>query len=409
MYLSVCGFNHKSANLQDREPYQIPRGELAEAVSSYKELSGAEEAVIVSTCNRVEFYRVLGRKSNQYEELIRFYQSRGLEDASILRDICYSRQGTTAARHLFRVVSGLDSLVLGEDQVIHQVKEAYSAACAAGGPGRVLHKLFHLAFGVSKRVRSETRISSGPRNIPCVALELLEKKMGEAQIRRAMVVGVNNLAEILLERFRRRKIPTILANRTFYHAEKMAGGYGAEPASLERLTELLPTVDAVLTVAAAEEFIITLEHLNGIDAREGTLFIMDLAIPRNVDPAVSEHSAVKLLDLQDLKRHLDVTASRRKRDIPKAEEIIEEQVNAYSLWKTKTLRADRLLLFREAMNRARLAEMDKFKEGFRKGDLKALDAFSVALMREYMRFATYLIDEDDIPMEFREFQDISKN
>ena len=409
MYLSVCGFNHKSANLQDREPFQIPRGEIANAAAEYKRVSGAEEAAVVSTCNRVEFYRVLSRKSNQYEELIEFYRSRGIEDASILRDICYSRQGTTAARHLFRVVSGLDSLVLGEDQVINQVKEAYSASCAAGGPGKILHKLFHLSFQVSKRVRSETRISSGPRNIPGAALELLNKKMEGAPMGRAMVVGVNQLAEILLEHLTRRKIPTILANRTLYHAEKMAGGYGAQPAPLEQISELLPETDVVFTVASADGFILKPEHFSGISNRKTRLFIFDLAVPRNVDPAVGSFAEAALLDLQDLKRHLDVTASRRRRDIPRAEEIIEEQVNLYSLWKTKTLGSEKLLLFREAMNRARTIELEKYREGFRQGDLKALDAFSVSIMREFMRCATHLLDEEDIPMEVKRLEDSPKN
>lgn len=409
MFLSVCGFNHKTANLQEREPFQIPRAELTEVVSQYKRLTGAEEAVVVSTCNRVEFYRVLAHKSNQYEEIIRLFNQRGIEDASILRDICYCHQGTTAARHLFRVTAGLDSLVLGEDQVLHQVKEAYSSACAVNGPGKFLHKVFHLAFQIAKSIRSETGISSGSRNIPSAALELLHKKMNGAAPEKALVCGVNKLTEIVLEHLTRRRIPTILANRTLYHAQKMAGGYGAEPAPLEGINELLKRVDVVITAAAGSDYLISPAHLGGISKEGKKLYIVDISVPRNVDPEVGNHPGVRLLDLQDLKRHLDVTASRRNEEIPLAEEMIEEQVTAFSGWRAKVMKQENLLKLREALNHVRKAELEKFKESFRKGDYKALEAFSGSIMREFLRMAPYLLDENGTPVELDKTAQISEN
>ncbi len=405
MYLSVCGFNHKTANLQDREPFQIPRSELAETVRSYIEFTGVKEAAIVATCNRVEFYRVVEVKNNHYEELIRFYQSRGLNNVDILRDICYSRQGTTAARHLFRVASGLDSLVLGEDQIFHQVKEAYSSACAVGGPGQILHKLFHMSFQVAKRIRSETNIASGPRSVPGAAIELLLKRMDDAIPRKSVIIGVNNMSEILLENLYRRNIALTLANRTLYHAQKMAGGYGAEYASLEDIPSLINQVDALFTVASAKEYIIKPEHLQGIDRRKNPLYMVDIAVPRNIDPEIGGIPGIKLLDLQDLKRHLDVTASKRSQDIPMAEEMIEQQVSSYSLWRTKTLSQEKLIKLREAMNHTRILELNKFKKSFRKSDYKALEAFSGVIMREFLRYAPYLLDKDETPLESMEFNE----
>lgn len=399
MNFSVCGFNHKTANLHDREIFQLPRAQLTNAVSQYKALFSVEEIAVVATCNRVEFYRVINRKSNHYEELIQFYRERGIEDPSILRDICYCRQGTTAARQLFRVASGLDSLVLGEEQILHQVKEAYSAACAVGGPGKILHKVFHLAFQVAKKIHSETSIASGPRSIPGAAMQLLAKKMNGAVPAKALVIGVNNMTEILLENLTRRGIPTILANRTLYHAQKMAGGYGAEPASLEGIDELLPQVDVVFTAASADEYIINPEHLQNISRRKRPLYIVDIAVPRNVNPKTSQIQGVKLLDLQDLKRHLDVTADSRNKDIPRAEEMIEEQVGYFSLWRSKTTRQDKLLKVKQVLNQTRLEELEKFKSSFRRGDYKALEAFSNSFMRELLRLAPYLLDENDFTLE----------
>ena len=403
MYLSVCGFNHKTANLQDREPFQISRSELAETVREYREFTGAEECAIAATCNRVEFYRVIQQKNNHYEELIRFYQHRGVKNAAVLRDICYSRQGTTCARHLFRVASGLDSLVLGEDQILHQVKQAYSAACAVGGPGQILHKIFHLSFQIAKAVCSETNIASGPRNVPGAAMELLALRMQNAPITNALVIGVNNMTEIILEILTQRNIPRTLANRTLYHAQKMAGGYGAEAASLEDISGLLHDTDVVFTAASTPEYIIKAEHLPQRNLAESPLYIVDIAVPRNVDPALNQVEGVKLLDLQDLKRHLDVTATKRSEDIPQAEEMIERQVSAYSLWRTKILRQEKLLKLKEALNHVRLQEMDKVKVSFRKSDYKALDAFSSTVMREFLRLAPCLMDEDETPLEGMDF------
>jgi len=398
MYLSVCGFNHKSANLHDREIFQFHRTELPDIIASYKQFCGLEEAVVIATCNRVEFYRVIDSKNNHYEELIRFYKHRGIKNTSILRDICYCYQGTTAARHLFRVASGLDSLVLGEDQVIHQVKEAYSAACAVNGPGAILHKIFHLAFQIAKRIRNETMIASGPQNIPGAALELLGKRMEGKALSRAMICGVNNLSEILLEHLTRRNVPTILANRTFYHAQKMAGGYGAVPTDLDEAFQLLNDVNVVFTVTASKDYIFKYKTLKKINLKDRKLYFVDIAVPRNVDPEAGKIPGVKILDLQDLKRYLDVSQERRAEGIPAAEELIEEQVSAYSIWRTKISQLDKFEELRGALNSVRIAELEKVSDSFRKGDYKALDAFSGTIMREFLRLIPFLLDDQDNPI-----------
>ena len=402
MYLSVCGFNHRTANLQDREPFQISRADLADVTAEYMKFTGAEEAAVVATCNRVEFFRVVKQKNNHCEELIRFYQHRGIKNSAALRDICYSRQGTTAARHLFRVASGLDSLVLGEDQIFHQVKQAYSSACAVGGPGQILHKVFHLSFQVAKRVRNETNIAAGPRNVPGAAMELLNNRMDGKSLENAVIIGVNNLSEIFLETLTNKNVHCTLANRTPYHAQKMAGGYGADFASLEDIPGLLQNAGAVFTMASAPEHLIEPEHI--ID-KDRQLYIVDIAVPRNVNPEVNILEEVTLLDLQDLKRHLDVTANKRSDDIPAAEEMIEQQVGNYSMWRTKTLGQEKLLKLKEALNHTRVHELEKVRISFRKSDLKALDAFSSSIMREFLRLTPYLMDDDETPLEGMDFGD----
>jgi len=397
MFLSICGFNHRTASLIDREPFQISRAELAETTRQYKEFTGAEETAVISTCNRVEFYRVVKVKNNHYEELIRFYQDRGIPDASILRHICYSRQGTTCARHLFRVASGLDSLVLGEDQILHQVKEAYSAACAVGGPGQILHKLFHLAFQIAKTIRNETNFAEGPRNVPGAAWELLIKRMEGCYPNKALVVGVNNISEIILDHLARRNIPAVIANRSPENAQKLAAEYRAKVIPLQAIPQTLAEVDAVFCAAAAgQNYLIGKDDIFPGGRSHKPLFMVDLAVPRNIDPAAGEIAGVQIIDLQDLKRHLELSANSRNQEIPKAEELIERQVTAYSLWRSKTLKQEKFLKMRESLNQLRQNELEKARISFRKSDFKALEAFSQTIMRDFLRFAPYLMNEDEV-------------
>ncbi|MDP8288802.1 MAG: hypothetical protein RAP03_19160, partial [Candidatus Electryonea clarkiae] len=146
MVLTVFGINHRTATLSEREPFQLNRSEIGEAVLQYKRISGVDEAAIVATCNRIEFYRAHSRKGRHGLEVVEFYRKIGIDKPERILDIAYSHVGAGAARHLFRVSSGLDSLLLGEEQIQGQVRDAYSSACAFGGPGKVLHKLFHFAF-----------------------------------------------------------------------------------------------------------------------------------------------------------------------------------------------------------------------------------------------------------------------
>lgn len=392
MHLSVCGFNHKSASLERREAFQLARSELTKAALRYKELSGCREAVVVATCNRVEFYRVAPLKSNHFQEVIRFYDDRGVADASRMRDFCYCHQGTTAARHLFRVASGLDSLVLGEDQVLHQLKDAYSAACAANGPGKVLHKVFHLAFQIAKRVRNSTEIGIGPRSIPGAALEILKDRCNGAKPAAALVCGVNEMTEIILDGLKRWGVPTILANRTVQKAEKLAATFKVKSISLDRIGDVINDVDAVFSATSSPEYIITKGNLKVEDRSTNPLYLMDIAVPRDIEPALGDIPGVFLFNLEDMKRYLGYSVNMRSKDIPIAEAMIEEQVSVFSTWQTRERQRTRILKLREELNAIRKAKVETYKEGFHNGEYKALEAFSKSLVREFLRLAPDLME-----------------
>lgn len=357
----------------------------------------------MATCNRVEFYRFGRDKSDHLQEVVDFFQERGIPGAEKLGDICYCRQKTTAARHLFRVAAGLDSMVLGEDQVFHQLKEAYSSACAAGGPGKILHKLFHMAFQVGKRVRRETSIASGPRSVAGAALEVLKGRLNSRAPAGALVCGVNEMTEILLEGLTRGDVPApkgrlsvYLANRTLAKAEKLAAAFKAKSIPLDKIGDVMNKVEVVFSATSAPEPVITHRHFVNFAPGDNPLYLIDLAVPRDIEPQLGEFEGVVLLDLQDMKRYLDHSESVRSEDIPRAEAMIEEQVSDYSTWRARDRQQARLLAMHRELNRMRRAELERFKEGFHPGEYRALDAFSQSLVRNFMRLLPEVLEEEDI-------------
>lgn len=395
MHFTVCGFNHKTASVEQREPFQLTRRELADATRTYKEINGCLEAVVTATCNRVEFYRVSGEKRDPIREMQEFYRHRGGVATQGLADICYVHQETTAARHLFRVASGLDSMVLGEDQVFHQLKDAYSAACIVQGPGKILHKIFHMAFQAGKRVRAETQIAAGPRSVSGAALDLYRSRMGEKVPSSALVCGVNEMTEILLDGLTRWGVEAILANRSLQKAEKLAAAFRAKSLPIEQVQQVLSLVDVVFSATSAPDFVIHPEQFDGIALRSAPLYIFDLAIPRDVDPRIGQREDVLIFDMEDIRRFLDHTEQVRSEEIPRAEAIIEEQVRAYSLWRTRERQQDKILEMHRELNRMRQRELERFKEGFHLSEYRALDAFSLALVRNFMRLLPEALGIED--------------
>lgn len=395
MGLSVCGSNHKTASIEDREPFQLTRAELPEAVLTYKELSDCEEAVIVATCNRMEFYQFTPDKCDQLPQVIKFYAEYGVPNAEKLRQICYCRQKTTVARHLFGVASGLDSMVLGEDQVFHQLKEAYSAACSVGGPGTILHKIFHLAFQVGKRVRNVTSIGSGPRSVPGAALEMLKGRMNGRAPKSVLVCGVNEMTEIILDGLTRWGVSVYLANRTVEKAEKLAAAFKAKVLSLGQIGEVIPRVEAVFSATAAQQPIIHGGHFKDFVEQQNPLFLIDLALPRDISPELRELLGVILLDLEDVRKYLDHSESIRAGEIPQAKAIIEEQVSAYSIWRAKERQRTKVLKMHRKLNQLRKEELERFREGFHLSEYRALDAFSQSLVRDFMRLLPEVLDSEE--------------
>ncbi|MCB2199389.1 glutamyl-tRNA reductase [bacterium] len=395
MVLSVLGFNHRTATVAERESYQLQRRELGEATLLYKRISGVGECLVLATCNRVEFYRVDDTKGHPGQEVVEFYRQRGVDEPEKVLDFAYRHVGAGAARHLFRVIAGMDSLVLGEDQIPGQVKTAYSAACGVGGPGKVLHKLFHHAFRLSKRVRSETTLGEGVRSVPGIAAQLLAEQATTGQT--ALVIGADETTDVVLSHLASTPVRPVLLNRTWYNAQKLAAAHNVDARPWEELIDAVAESDYIFTATGAPEAIF---HATMMGDRTGRpLRIADLAVPRDVDPEVGTLPGVELLDLQDLKYHLERVADRRCDALPQAQQIVEEQVDAFLEWLHAQVFVGGIEAVKHDMHEVANEELQRFKGSFHQGEMKALEAFSHALLKRLIKVAAHHFEPDGVPTD----------
>jgi len=388
--ISVLGFNFRTATIEKREPFQLQKSDQGDATLKYQQLSGIDEALVLATCNRVEFYRAHATKGDQGAEVIEFFRNQGVKNPESILDFSYRHVGAGAVRHLFRVISGMDSMVIGEEQIRGQIKDAYSAACVVGGTGKFLHKLLHYGFRVSKRVRHEANLGGGIRSIPGAAVALLCQ--GELKNKNVVVVGVNETTEVVLSNLKRLGNSPTLVNRTLYNAEKLANAYGASVEKWENLSSAMEKADFLFTATASKEPIIKAEMLAGRDSSK-LLKIADLAVPRDVDSSqVKECQNVELYDLEDMRHHLAKIFSKRSDRLPEAQGIIEEQVDLFLTWLHAQTFYGGVEALKREMHEVAEDEIKRFKSSFRKSDAKALEALSNALIKKFIKASSHHLD-----------------
>ncbi|MFC2149890.1 glutamyl-tRNA reductase [Calditrichota bacterium] len=382
MNLSACFISHKTSSLKERSPYQIPKEDLAAAIKSFQHMSGLTEAAIIVTCNRVEFYCADNKKQDMLSLVEQFYSDR-MNTGIFVRAKWQVRQGSSVARHLFKVTSGLDSAVLGEYQVINQVKEAYSSACAVNGAGKYLHKLFHQAFQISKRIRSDYHFSDGAQGFGGAAVDIiLERSDIDWSKAHLTVIGINELTEHIIDRLQDRFAQITLVNRTLYKAEKLARTIHAESASLEELGRIIAKTDVLVSSTSAQGYVVGADTFR--THKDTPILIIDLAFPCDVDPIVCSRKEVSLYDLDDIKAHLSKIEYDRVEVLPEALQTVEEQVLAFEAWRGNILNGNHADL-RKVMEKDRIELTNKFSSYFKDGEKKALEAFSRNLYKQFLR------------------------
>lgn len=334
MHLVLVGLSHKTAPVAIRERLTFPAQVQEDALARLTRVEGIREAVIVSTCNRTEAYAVASTEEGGVESVIDFLASYHDLDRAELSRYLYVITGDTVVRHLFRVVASLDSMVIGEAQILGQVKEAYEHAFNAGATGRAFNKLFRQSFEVGKRVRTETAIGESAVSISYAAVELAKKVFDTLDGRTILILGAGKMSELTAKHLVSNGVTRVLvANRTFERAQEMAARFAGAAIEYDRLYEGIGEADIVISSTAATEYVITKQALApGARGRTRPLFLIDIAVPRDIDPGVNDLGGVFLYDIDDLNGVVESNLEERMVEARRAENIIDEEIAAFFAW-----------------------------------------------------------------------------
>lgn len=334
MPVVVFGLNHNTAPIEVREKLFVPEDIIPDLSRELRE-EGIGENVVLSTCNRTEFYFSCENLDVALRKFYKILSRRFDMQEEWLKNYTYILKNKDTYRHLFLVASGLDSMVVGEPQILGQVKDAYRLATDCNTTGFFLDKVFHRTFNVAKRIRTETKIGYNPVSISAMAIELAKKIFGELKDKKILVIGVGEMCEIALKYFKKEGIGDIfITNRTFRNAQKLADEIAGIPCPFNDLQDLLVRVDMVLSSTGAEKPIIGNELVNAVmkKRKQKPLFFIDIAVPRDVEPSVNDTENVYLYDIDDLKDLSQKHLSDRLSESEKAHSIVEEEVEKITAW-----------------------------------------------------------------------------
>jgi glutamyl-tRNA reductase len=397
MSITVVGVSHRTAPLEMRERFAMADAQSAEALCALVG-AGCSEAVVLSTCNRTEVYVRAPAEGVDAAALTRrlLCTHAGVAEAEA-GGYLYTRQGDRAVEHLLRVVASLDSMVLGEAQIQGQVREAYGRAagsngdCAGAGP--VLSRLFETALRVGARVRTETRLGAGAASIPSAAVQLARKVFGTLNGRRAVVLGAGEMSALALQCLNAEGVASVVVtSRTEARARELVAQHGGSAAPFSSLSELMRDADIVASASAAPHPIVTRATVaRALDGRRSPLLILDIALPRDVEPDVGSLEGVFLYDLDDLSRVVEGALEQRRSEVDLAERIIEEGVREFTAWHRGRTVVPLIRALRDRAEEVRQRELERARRTLRDlspEQLAAVDALTRQLTAKLLHDPT---------------------
>lgn len=390
MELALIGVSHKTAPVEVRERLAFPADKIRAALQSLLTQTHAAEAMILSTCNRVEIV-AQGPDAQLVQDFICEYHQ--IPADSISKHL-YSYKNAEAIRHLFRVTASLDSMMLGEPQILGQVKEAYRLASAAGTIGSSLSPLLDRAFAVAKRVRSETGISQAAVSISYAAVELARKIFGDLAGKTVMIIGASKMGELAARHLKRNGVASVLVtNRTFERAVEIAKIFEGAAIPFEHFIDHIDHADIVISSTGAPHFIITKPLAEQVirNRRNKPVFFIDIAVPRDVDPSVNDIDNAFVYDIDDLQQVIDANMKERMKEAGRAEEIVDREVQAFCTRMQSRELAPTIVLLRETLEKVRREEIERHRRLLRdlpaeqqEAALSAIDQVTQSLMNKIL-------------------------
>lgn len=333
------GMNHETAPVELRECLAREPGNTSEALASMRKLQSIREGLFISTCNRVEALYTCENPEEAKRSVISLLSGLGGMPEHAFSSNLYTFEDSEAVRHIFRVTSSLDSMVVGEPQILGQVKDAYYQATKEKTAGVILNRLMHRAFHVAKRVRTETGVSDAAVSISYAAVELAKKIFYDLEGKMVLLIGAGEMAELAARHLLSHGVTSIsVANRTFHRAVQVAEFFHGSAVSFDEIGAQLLEADIVITSTASTEYVIAYEQVKSClrKRRNRPLFFIDIAVPRDVEPKVNDLGNVYVYDIDDLKGVVEINIAQRKEEAVKAERIVQEEVIKFEKW-VKTL------------------------------------------------------------------------
>lgn len=360
MHLVLVGLSHHTAPLELRERLGVTKTMLPATLDALAN-AGCDDAVVLSTCNRTEVYAATNDASDMTGRIVHHLAGAHGVHLQLLEPSLYSRLDADAARHLFRVAAGLDSLVVGEPEILGQVKDAYRIANETRGTGALINRLFHGAFGIGKRVRAETGLAEGAVSLSYAALTLSRKIFGDLSPLRVLVLGAGEMARLSALHFAGHVAETTVTSRTPERARAVADEASATTVPWESRGEQLAAADILVSATGAEGIVLTADDLR--HARSGRqarpLFVVDLAVPRDVDPEVAALDDVFLYNVDDLRGIVEENLTRRHQAVASAERLVQEEVAAWLAWLRSRAAVPTVVALRQRFERIRQSELSR--------------------------------------------------
>jgi glutamyl-tRNA reductase len=386
--LTLVGLSHQSTPIAVRERAFVP---LSEAAALARELAAAGEAVCLSTCNRTELYLV--GPDAEARALAALTRVSGLPEEE-LQGVVYRLRDEAAALHLFRVAAGLDSMVPGEGEILGQVREAYEA----GAPGAILDRLFRQALHAGKKVRAETAIGESPASVSSAAAALAQQVFGNLDGCRVLLVGAGHVAELAARSLAARGASiAFVANRSPERARELAGRFGGEAIRLEEAAGRLAGVDVLLSATGAPERTLTRGHVEAAlrDRKGRPLFLIDLAVPRNLDPKIHEVDGCFLYDIDDLESVVAAGLAGRRREAARAEGIVAAEAERFRKWHASREVVPEIASLRAWAEEIRAAELERARArlGLSEDQHAAVESVTAQIVAKLLHLPTVRLKE----------------
>jgi glutamyl-tRNA reductase len=388
----IVGLNHRSAPIEVRESVAFEKSQVTEALAQLRKSSEARETVILTTCNRVEVVAAAPDTDHAMEGVKRFLdQQRSPSHNANLSDHLYSYRGADAVRHLFRVAASLDSMVVGEPQILGQLKEHYNAAQKAGTVGAVLHRLFHRSFFVAKRVRTETAIASRAVSVSSVAVELAARIFDRFEEKTVMLIGAGKMGDLMARHLQRCGVKSIMVtNRTFERAVELAEKIHGNPIRYDDFPRYLKLADLVIGCAGAAETLVNAGMVDRVlrERKQAPMFFIDIGDRRNFDPGINAIDNAYIYNIDDLMSVAEENLNERSSEAEKAESIVEEEVGSFLDWVSSLEQVPTITAFIEKLELIRQKEISKSLSGSLK-DLserqkQAMEDMTTAMMKKIL-------------------------